>query len=359
VVATYQRPQTNPGQQTDEVYLPTFHPSTPDTSQAAIAEVQPGAEVSGIDVDLEQAHPVVVRGRVMVDSSAKPLRGIHVMLTSRVAAEGRYSLSNYAASVQNDSGDFEIRNVPPGSYSLSASGSDGKQQLYGMVPVEVSNAILDGVTLVLGNPIELAGTFRAEGSDPFDFTRLGLWLQPIESAMGSGNAEVKPDGTFVVQSVYDGNYRVRVFGYPEAYYVKSVRQGGSDVLESGLTISRSQPPSRLEIVLSPEGGRVEGTVSKEQNPVSGAWVVLAPDPPQRDREEMYSTKTTDTNGRFSMLGLSPGDYKLFAWELVQGRNYSDPDFFKAFEDRATPVHIQEGQQQTVQLDVITSDEQLR
>ena len=184
VVATYQRPQTNPGQQTDEVYLPTFHPSTPDTSQATIAEVQPGAEVSGIDVDLGQAHAVVVRGRVMVDSSAKPLRGIHVMLTPRVAAEGGYSFSNYGASVQNDSGDFEIRNVPPGSYSLSASGSDGKQQLYGRVPVEVSNANLDGVTLVLGNPIELAGRFRVEGSDPFDFTRLGLWLQPIDEHDG-------------------------------------------------------------------------------------------------------------------------------------------------------------------------------
>jgi hypothetical protein len=104
---------------------------------------------------------------------------------------------------------------------------------------------------------------------------------------------------------------------------------------------------------------VDGTVLKEHNPVSGALVVLVPDPPHRDREEMYRMKTADAFGRFSMLGLSPGDYKLFAWELVQGSNYSDPDFFKAFEDRATPVHIEEKQQQTVQLDVITSDEQLR
>jgi hypothetical protein len=177
--------------------------------------------------------------------------------------------------------------------------------------------------------------------------------------MGSGNAEVKPDGTFLMQSVYDGSYRVRVFGYPEDYYVKSVRQGGSDALESGLTISRIQPPTRIEIVLSPDGGRVSGTVMKEQSPVSGAWVVLVPDPPHRDREEMYTTVTTDTNGRFSMVGLPPGDYKLFAWELLQGKNYRDPDFFSAFEDRAAPVHTQEGQQQTVQLDVISSDEQLR
>lgn len=359
VAATYQRPQADPGQPTDQVYLPTFHPSTPDTSQATIAEVQAGAEVSGIDVDLGEARPVMVRGHVMADGFAKPLRGVHVTLTSRLASEGGYSFSNYGATVQNDSGDFEIRDVPPGSYNLSASGSDGKQQLYGTVPVEVSSANLDGVTLVLSNPIELAGRFRIEGSAQFDFTRLGLWLLPIDGTMGSGNVEIRPDGNFVVDNLYDGNYRVRILGFPQGYYVKLVRQGGSDALESGLTISHSQPPSRLDIVLSPDGGRVDGTVLKEHSPASGAWVVLAPDPPHRDREEMYGMKMTDAFGRFSLLGLAPGDYKLFAWELVPGSNYSDPEFFKSFEDRATPVHIQEKRQQTVQLDMITSDEQLR
>ena len=114
VAATYQPPQTNPGQQSDEVYLPTFHPSTPDTSQATTVEVQPGAEVSGIDVDLGQAHAVMVRGRVMVDGPAKSLRGVHVSLTPRAAAEGDIPSRITAALVQNDSGDFEIRGVPPG-----------------------------------------------------------------------------------------------------------------------------------------------------------------------------------------------------------------------------------------------------
>ena len=359
VAATYQRPQTNPGQQVDEVYLPTFHPSTADTSQASVVEVQPGAEVSGIDVDLRQAHAVMVRGRVMVDGLVKSLRGVFVSLAPHVAAEGGYSLSNYGGPVQSDSGDFEIRGVPPGPYDLSAMWNDGKRQLYGRVPVEVGNANLDGVTFVLGSPISLVGRFRVEGSDPFDFTRLGLWLQPIDSTRGGGSSQLKADGTFVVESVYDGNYRLRILGFPVPYYVKSAREGGSDVLEPGLTISRSQPPAHLEIVLSPDGGRVDGTVSKEHNPVSGAWVVLVPDPPHRDREEMYGMRTTDAFGRFSLLGLSPGDFKLFAWEPVQGKNYTDPDFFKAFEDRGTPVHIGEGQQQQVQLEVITSEEQVR
>jgi hypothetical protein len=104
---------------------------------------------------------------------------------------------------------------------------------------------------------------------------------------------------------------------------------------------------------------VDGTVVHDQNPVGGAWVVLAPNPPYRDREEMYSVKVTDDFGRFSLLGLPPGDFKLFAWEHRQGTNYTDPDFLEAFESRGTTVHIEERQPQTVQLEVITTEEQLK
>jgi hypothetical protein len=73
---------------------------------------------------------------------------------------------------------------------------------------------------------------------------------------------------------------------------------------------------------------------------------------------MYSMKTADGLGRFSLLGLPPGDYKLFAWEPVPGTNYVDPDFFEAFEARGTRVHIEEKQPQMVRLDAITAEEQL-
>jgi hypothetical protein len=358
VAVTYQPPQANPAEPTDEVYLPTFHPSTPDASQATVVEVQAGADASGIDVDLRQAHAVMVRGRVMADGAGKSLRGIYVSLTPR-AAEGGYSFSNYGGSAQDDSGDFEIRGVPPGPYNLSAFWNDGKRQLYGRVPVEVSNSNLEGVTLVLASPMALAGRIRVEGSNQFDLTRLGLWLQPIDDTMGVGGGQVKGDGTFVMENVYDGNYRLRIVGFPEEYYVKSAREGGSEVLESGMTVNRSQPPARLEIVLSRDGGRVDGSVLQEQRPVGGAWVVLVPDPPHRDCAEMYSMKATDAFGRFSLLGLPPGDFKLFAWEPLQGTDYTDPDFLRAFEDRGTAVHIEERQQQTMQLDLISSEEQLR
>jgi len=360
VAATYRAPESGQPQPTDQVYLPTFHPSTPDTSQATVVDVEPGSETSGVDVDLRQAHAVAVRGRVMVDAPMKTLKGIFVSLVPR-SADGSYSFSNsanYGSPVQDDSGNFEIRGVPPGPYNVVAFWNDGRRQLGAKVPIEVSSANLDDVTVLLSNPTTLSGRFRVEGGSQFDFMRLGLMLQSTDSTAGSDSARIKSDGTFVIPSVFDGNYRVSVLGFPEEYYVKSAQQGRTEVLVSGLAVSRSMPPSAIEITLSADGGRVDGTVLHDQSPVGGALVVLVPDLPHRDNDQMYSMKTADGLGRFSLLGLPPGDFKLFAWESVPGTNYVDPDFFETFETRGTRVHIEEKQSQSVQLEAITAEEQL-
>ena len=360
VSATYRAPESGQPQPTDQVYLSTFHPSTPDVSQATVVDVEPGSETSGVDVDLRQAHAVAVRGRVMVDAPMKTLKGIFVSLVPR-SPDGSSSFSNsasYGSPAQDDSGNFEIRGVPPGPYNVVAFWNDGRRQLGAKVPIEVSSANLDDVTVLLSNPTTLSGRFRLEGGSQFDFTRLGLMLQSTDSTTGSDSARIKSDGTFVIPSVFDGNYRVSVFGFPEEYFVKSAQQGRTEVLVSGLTVSHSMPPSALEITLSPDGGRVDGTVVHDQSPVGGAMVVLVPDLPHRDNDQMYSMKTADGLGRFSLLGLPPGEFKLFAWESVPGTNYVDPDFFETFEARGTRVHIEEKQSQSVQLEAITAEEQL-
>jgi len=124
-----------------------------------------------------------------------------------------------------------------------------------------------------------------------------------------------------------------------------------------LNISHNQPVGQLEIILTLDGGRVDGTVLEAQKPFSEALVVLVPDPPLRDHEELYSFKRSDSLGRFSMLGLPPGDFKLFAWESVDGTDYSDPDTIKLYENHGTRVHIEQKRQQNVQLEVIQAEEE--
>ena len=268
--------------------------------------------------------------------------------------------ANYGAGVQNETGGFDIPGVPPGSYYLTAGWNDGKQQYFGRTQVDVAGTDVDGVNLLLSPPVQLRGSFRAEPVAKLNFGALNLSFEPVDTAsMGGAGASVKADGTFVVDNLYEGNYRLDVGGFPEEYYVKSARLGGTDVLESGLNISQGHPPGQLEMTLSLDGGRVDGTAFKDGKPFGGATVVLVPDPPRRDHPELYSVKTSDELGRYSLLGLPPGDFKLFAWEPSEGLDFQDPDFIKLYEDRGAGVHIEEKKQQNVQLQVIPAEEEQR
>jgi hypothetical protein len=221
--------------------------------------------------------------------------------------------------------------------------------------VDVGGANVDGLTLVVGPGINLRGRVWISPGAQMDFSRLNVSLQPLENYMGGAATQVAADGTFKLENLSDGTYRVNVAGFPEEFYLQSARLGGADVLGPGLTTSHNGNLGSLEIVLSKDGGEVDGVVLREAQPAGGALVVLVPNPPLRDRDDLYSVKAADALGRFSMLGLPPGDFKLFAWEQHEGVAYNDPDFIKEVEDRGTAVHVEEKQQQSVQLQAIPAD----
>ena len=67
---------------------------------------------------------------------------------------------------------------------------------------------------------------------------------------------------------------------------------------------------------------------------------------------MYKTATTDQDGRFTLQGISPGEYKLFAWQAIEPGAYEDPDILKTVEDKGVQVSVQEGARLTIQLEAI-------
>ncbi len=340
------------------VGLPTFYPGTTDWSQATPVDVTPGGELDGIDITLTQAHTVRVRGRAVVEGSgALPPRNF-ISLVPRNARVLFYLYGNLGVNTLDDKGNFELFGVPPGSYLLVSYWNNDGATYFGSVPLDVTGADIDGITLTLSRGTKLAGRLRAEHGAPLDFSKLGVWLQPSDTAaMAGGSDQIKPDGTFVVENIYDGTYRLQVGGFPEEFYVKSATLGGLDALGTDLTINHSQPPGLLDIMLSKDGGRIDGTVVDDQKPVVGAIVTLIPNPPNRQRYDLYGSKHTDEMGRFSLLGLPPGDYKLFAWPGEETVNWQDPDYLRAYEKLGTPVHVEEKKQQTMQLQLISPREE--
>jgi len=112
----------------------------------------------------------------------------------------------------------------------------------------------------------------------------------------------------------------------------------------------------LEVLVSPNGGRIDGLVLKDDEPFSGGTVTLVPESDRRKEQRLYKSTTTDQNGQFSVRGVVPGDYKLFAWETIEEGAYEDPEFLRPYEERGKSIHVDEGSRLNLQLQLMLATE---
>lgn len=69
----------------------------------------------------------------------------------------------------------------------------------------------------------------------------------------------------------------------------------------------------------------------------------------------YALAAVDENGAFEMKGLTPGEYRLYAFEdLAQGAWY-DPAFLTPYLERGAPVELREGGKVDVTLQAIGAE----
>ena len=340
-----------------EGYVPVYYPGTTDPGRAAPIELSSGDEVRAVDFTLSPVRGVRLRGRVYNTVTGGPARNALLLLLPRGSTARVISPANQAR-VEDTQGAFEIRTVAPGSYFLTAHWFGDGKSYSAREPIEVGTSDIDGINLVITVGVDVEGRVRTDGSTQLNLTDLNVFLRPRdESILGGGMASVKKDGTFVLQNVADGDYRVNPQGLPEDFFLKAARAGADDVLEPGLSLSRGQPPGPLELVLSAAGARVDGLVLNEQQEAfSGARVVLVPDSARRSQADLYKTTATDQNGGFTLRGIAPGEYKLFAWEEVETGAYQDPDFLRPYEDRGELLSVQEGGRYGAKLQLIPGED---
>jgi hypothetical protein len=239
--------------------------------------------------------------------------------------------------------------APPAGATQGAAGAAAAalaSMTTAIQPVEVSGADIENLAIPMGGGITIPGRIQVEGTAPpaFGFDRIALALTPTSGVVTLGSllqvARPASDGAFSLEKVNAGEYRFGIQGLPPAMYVKSARFDQTDILASGFTVT-DRSPGTLQVVVSANAGQINGNVvDKDTKPVRGIPTVLIPDR-NRDRHELFKFAQTDQNGHFIMNGISPGDYKLFAWEDIEPFSYFDPDVLKQFEDNGKPIHVVE------------------
>lgn len=228
-----------------ETYAPRYYPSAASPDSASPVEVTAGAVLRGMDVRLQKTKTVQIRGRVLDPRTGKGARTAMINLQPKsdtfYMLAGRNMFRPY-----NDKGEFVMNNVTPGSYVVTAMISEDGKTMSARVPVEVGNSSLEDITLRPAPGLEINGRVKIEGQEPdTKITNMRVFLQPKTPMMfapGPQGGQVKDDNTFTLTNVQPEIYDVRTFGTPDGGYVKSIRVGDADVMDSGLDITSGAPP---------------------------------------------------------------------------------------------------------------------
>ena len=323
----------------------TYYPNARDAYGAVPIRLEAGAETRA-DLWLLRTPTVRLSGKL-----AGGVGGLPIMVLLVPQGGGALGLNaGKRAVVRQSGGGFELTDVAPGSYTLIGATSELQSALVAARPIQVGDQNVEGILLQIGSDGGLSGVVAMEGKDAVDLEEIRILLQSRDFvSMNARPGYPDEEGKFTLRNLAPGRYLVKVNNAPEGSYVKSVRFGGREVTEEGLDLTGGVSGS-LQITLSPEAAQVDGVVQDADNkPVTGATVVLIPD---SRRFSLYKEEHTDQNGRFSMKGLTPGNYKLLAWEDIETGAFYDPEFLKKYESKAESLSLKPSDRRNIQVKAI-------
>jgi len=160
---------------------------------------------------------------------------------------------------------------------------------------------------------------------------------------------VSSDGSFTIPLVAPGMYLADVIGLPQGSYLKSARFNGINALDPGFEWGGDQKGT-LEVVIGSRAATLSGTVQDDDGkPAPGATVTLVPDPPRPAVARLYPTAKTDEQGQFTLSSITPGNYRVYAWEEIGNSAHWNPDYVRPFGGSSERVELDEGATGTVTL----------
>jgi len=242
----------------------------------SVRELEVRAGENSLDLRLEGG--VEVSGRVL-EEGGTPLASARVQLR-----EG-WSSWNQPSATSGADGSFTLTGVADGTYRLLAEKEGYARSREGQ-ELTVAGSSVGGIEIKLTSGGAIVG--QLSGLDFTELSQVRVWL--VNAGRQSG--QVAPDGTYRIDHVEPGDYRV-LASLP----------GGSRQAEGQVTLEPGAPEARLDLELG-GGYTLSGRVVRNGEPARALSVALSGGGISGRFGE------TDHQGRFRFEGLDAGRYEL-------------------------------------------------
>ncbi len=329
-------------------YVTTYFPGVYDSASAEKITVAAGAELSGFQIRLQKTEVYRVQGTLQTPDGQTP-RGYSVFLLPK----GAVTTAVMGSFRRQDDTGFEVRNVLPGSYTLVARTQNGPRNfLVHRENLEVGSGDVNNLSIRMATPLTISGQVLvgkdAGGVSP---SNMRIALQPVDGPGGS-TAQAKEDGTFVLENVSAGSYRLQVTLPSGSAYLESVKLGEQDITGREFEISSAAP---LRIQIDGNGGTVNGTITSDGNPALGSTILLLPVKKELREVPYLKMATTDQNGSFTVSNIAPGDYLVVGVDEYDESMLDDDVQIQTLERKASKVSLKKGGSESVTLELIRTD----
>jgi hypothetical protein len=369
--------------------MTTFYPGTPSLEQATPVPLGAGTEARA-DIQIGDVPGATVSGMVFSSSGAPAdatltLRSESITLGVSAVISGPPPLM--ISGHTNGDGTFTIANVPPGSFTLTATlrpflpgfamtrTTSGNTALINLatgqvqpapnpltpetaaLPLVVTGADVAGLSITTGTGGSVEGTFVADAgvTQPLPgnlgVTARSLWGSESMMRFGGGH-------TFRLAGL-NGIATIAVDGLPEGWAVKSIVVDGVDRTDEPLDFRNGQQAA-ARIVLTDRITVVTGTVAGD-GPLRDAeerahhTVVVFPDDAKKWTypSRYVRSARTDEQGAFRISGL-PADerYLAVAVDFVEDGEWTDPEFLERARTGATTFSLSEGERRAIDVRLV-------
>jgi protocatechuate 3,4-dioxygenase beta subunit len=313
-------------------YVPVYYPGNAMPSAGTVVSLGLTEERPGVDFSLQIMETATVAGRVTMAEGALPDDTRVQLIDPALPVAG---VGVWFRNTEPD-GRFSFAGVVPGSYVLRAYTAlplaEGGTVFTAAMNVSVGESGLTDIALTLKGGVPVSGrVLLADLPPPVDASRIRLRLNPVLSSADWESppplVTMNPEGAFEIANVAPGRYQFAVTGVPEGWTIDSAIFGGIDAADRHLTVERDGTYANGELKLTNRTAEIGGVLTTIAGAPSIDHTVLL-FPVERamwlPRSRRIRMVQADKDGRYTIKGLPPGDYRVVALLGPEPGRESDP-----------------------------------